>query len=107
MSAVLSPAEQQEVTRFGIHDDDVIADMEAHLDDIVPCIAPSCTNEARWQIIMICCGAAFPMCGEHLTRHRVRASFILDTARNRTFCKSCQASLTGLDYDEVFRTVTL
>lgn len=89
-----------------IFDEDVIAEIEEHLDDVVPCVGPTCEAPAWWQVIMVCCGAAFPMCDEHRARHRTRATFIL-AIHAGTFCKVCKVSLSGFSYDDAFRVVPL
>lgn len=56
----LTPMEQATVTRFGIHDDDVIADMELRGDDTPRCAAKSnsepCGLEASHTAVCSKCG---------------------------------------------------
>ncbi|MFT4281208.1 hypothetical protein [Microbacterium sp.] len=63
MTAVLSPAEQGEVTRFGVHDEDVIAGMEARFDDELTCI--DCDSAADWRRSIRCCGDTAYACARH------------------------------------------
>jgi hypothetical protein len=68
VTAVLSPAEQVEVTRFGVHDEDVIADMEEHRDDDVKCavIHPPCDDTATHMLVCTWCGGQVcPTCAVH------------------------------------------
>lgn len=68
MSAVLSPAEQQDVTRFGIHDEDVIADLENHGDEVPTC--DGCPSPAVARIVHTCCSTVELQCAPHLTALR-------------------------------------
>lgn len=49
----LTPTEQAEVARFGVHDEDVLEWMELHADEVVPC--GRCDTEAHWRITPKCC----------------------------------------------------
>lgn len=89
-----------------IFDEDVIAEMEKHIDDAVPCIAPNCTHPAWWRLTLSCCGSSFPMCDAHVKRHKARASEVLATYAG-TFCRVCRSSLSGKSYDEAFTVVLL
>lgn len=62
MSApVLSPAEHAEATRFGVHDEEILRDIEEHLDDETMC--ETCEKSAiAWRLEMRCCGTQSLVC---------------------------------------------
>lgn len=68
MSAVLSPAEQDEVTRFGIHEDDVLRDMAEHMNEELKCQRPGgCDEDAVAVFVLLCgCPASRPGCQRHI-----------------------------------------
>ncbi len=76
MSApVLSPAEQAEVDRFGIHDADVIADLERNRDDVPRCSAGdsrgACGAPATHSVSCTQCGGFTGLvCAPHAARAR-------------------------------------
>jgi hypothetical protein len=89
---VLSPAEQEEVTRFGVHDDDVIADLESHLDDEPRCEAPkACDRPASGRFVVECaCRKARIGCDEHLA---ATAKWFDDHPVSR--CLACETRVLG------------
>lgn len=84
MSApVLSPAEQAEVDRFGVHDADVIADLERMSDESPGC--DSCDAAATVAIRMVCCGDSGLACDRCLASLRSD----LAESKHRRFCGVC------------------
>ena len=69
---VLSPAEQAEVDRFGLHDEDVIAEMSEHFDDAIPCGFIGCTDLADVVMTTRCCGHQSFSCARHLAHAEAR-----------------------------------
>lgn len=83
-TATLTPAEQGEVTRFGIHDEDALRDIVEHADDEPGCVflrhgqacGATCTHRARCSA---CGGFLGTICAPHAhatlqSHHRVRHS---------------------------------
>lgn len=71
VTTVLSPAEQDEVTRFGIHDRDVITDMEKRLDTPPSCESRErCERPATVVLRHRCCGLTELVCGPCLAEAR-------------------------------------
>lgn len=87
----LTPTEQATVTRFGIHDPDIIRGMEEHYGDHVPCC--SCDNPATVRVRCTCCPTTAVYCPTHLEELRVILLGRLAAAwvdRNRlVHCTSC------------------
>lgn len=87
----LTPTEQATVTRFGIHDDDVIADMVKHRDAFVPC--HDCDKPATVRVQARCCPSTDLLCDLHHAELRVLLVERLAEAwkdRNRcVHCTSC------------------
>lgn len=63
MTAALSPAELDEVTRFGIHTPDIIRDMDEHFGDVVEC--DHCARPAALRLLRLCCPSGGPVCDTH------------------------------------------
>lgn len=67
---ILSPTEQAEVTRFGIHDEDVITDLEERMDETPRCVVSQlgvkCTATATHVLVCRSCGR---QCGLVCTPH--------------------------------------
>lgn len=103
---VLSPVEQDEVSRFGIHDLDVLAEMEERADDVPPCSRAACDRPAEVFLAMRCCGTGWLMCEPHLRRLRAGATEFLKAAK-RPVCTCCGQKLDGLGFEDVYRVVTL
>lgn len=98
--SVLSPAEQDEVTRFGIHDEDVLRNMEEHWADDVPC--NRCKSPATW--VLICRGTCQQrgfVCAPCL--EQVRAICALRLLR----CVHCQIEADTPGLDAIVRVVEL
>lgn len=66
----LSPSEAATVSRFGIHDADVLAGMVEHADDRIQCDRAECDASAEVRLIRSCCNRIFFACGPHFHRHR-------------------------------------
>ena len=105
--SILSPAEQAEVTRFGIHDEEILRDLEEHWDDEIPCGAKKCETAATVQVSSRCCGRSMFLCARHygrmvaVTQHHLCAPKGAD-------CVSCGHFFpSGTRFDDAFRTVTL
>lgn len=99
----LSPAEQTEVDRFGIHDDDVISRLEEHFDDVLPCTLDGA--EATHEISSRCCGETAFLCAQHAVWHRGR--WTGEIARRGVICAHCMHDWPPSDYDDVVRMVAL
>lgn len=60
----LTPMERDEALRFGIHDEDVIEDLEKHWGDDLLCAA--CDDAPAVVLhVMLCCGNRSARCGEY------------------------------------------
>ncbi|MEV8023364.1 hypothetical protein [Microbacterium sp. NPDC080220] len=72
MSALLSPAEQQEATRFGIFDEEAFREIAEHADDDLrcECLQGACGRPAVARMRMKCCGIALLECEDCLERQR-------------------------------------
>lgn len=84
----LSPAEQAEVDRFGVHDEDVL---ERHEDQ------PMCDRgdaPASVSLVLRCCGASYLVCTHHLQRTR-----IVMLASGPRKCLTCGRVHPGGDFD--------
>lgn len=80
---VLSPAEQAEVDRFGLYDEDVIADLERNQDDTPKC--GTCESPATVVCRLRCCGHSFLACDNCLARMRQ----MLALSRAWFYCENC------------------
>ena len=104
MSApALVPAEQAEVSRFGIHDEDILRDLAEHADDPIPCIIGGEASPKR--IIVRCCGAYFTMCDQHAAEHR--ALWAGEVRRRGVICHYCKHDWPPCKYEDVIRVVGL
>lgn len=99
-AATLSPAEQDEVARIGIHDEDVIADLEGHGDEAPVCTV--CSVPAAARAVKTCCRDAYLTCDRHLRAWRVS----IDNARNAQ-CGVCGRVWIAPRFDDVFMVVPL
>lgn len=66
---VLSPAERDETTRFGIHDDEAFADIVEHFDTTPECAMGDHPAHAR--LVANCCGNPATACEAHIRAHLV------------------------------------
>src|SRR5690606_6750517 len=88
MTTTLTPAEQAEVTRFGIHDEDILRDLEGRWDDEIPCGAKKCETAATVQVSSRCCGRCMFMCSRHLVKMIALTQRDLSAPKGAD-CKSC------------------
>lgn len=100
MTATLSPIEQDEVSRFGTHDDDVLRDLAEHIDDEVQCGAQddAAVAIARHR----CCEASVPICQGHIDQAKAML-----TELAWVHCGGCELDLSGLTFDQAVELVTL
>ncbi|MDQ1206183.1 hypothetical protein QE377_002542 [Microbacterium sp. SORGH_AS 862] len=83
-----------------IFDDDVIAEMEQHVDEVLACCR--CVAEATSICITTCCKAQFPICPPHLAG--ARAGFV----RPRVLrCATCREVHLFVSFDDTYRVVDL
>lgn len=99
-ASTLSPAEQDEVTRFGIHDEEQLRDLEDHLGDEVSCLM-ECGRAASAVLVMRCCGASGPHCQPCIDAKK----FNLPAFFSR--CLHCGWTGFMCSFDDVFRVVPL
>lgn len=82
----LTPTEQATVTRFGIHDDDVIADMVRHRRK-----RPRCDHDRRRGVVRMACRNCH--LGETWCRRHHR-TFVKDLRTARTiWCPNCDVTV--------------
>lgn len=94
LNVYLTPTEAAAVTRFGIHDDGVLTDMEEHTDKPVPCLwkYEDCAAPASWSIARACCGLSQgTICTTHLQRWMRR---VVEKAGAPRRCARCGAHVT-------------
>ena len=97
-ASALSPAEQAEVDRFGMHDEDVL-DLHDESDE------PLCGRgdaPAVASLVLRCCGASYLVCAHHLRRSRITMA-----ASGPRKCKTCGHIHPGGDFDAAYRVVPL
>ncbi|SDG22729.1 hypothetical protein [Microbacterium sp. 77mftsu3.1] len=93
MSVGLSPAEQQEVTRFGIHDEEAFREISEHADAEVTC--QGCEQPAVAIATTRCCKTSRPICQHHI---EVSQRFLARHAL--VVCGFCKADISGWSFDE-------
>lgn len=107
MSApVLSPAEQDEVTRFGVHDEEILRSIEEHLDDEARC--ETCEKSViAWRLEMRCCGIQSLVCAA--CRASIREYVGATRVRGRLLrCGHCKHIFPPLvTFDEAIAEVQL
>ncbi|WP_307470105.1 hypothetical protein [Microbacterium sp. SORGH_AS_0505] len=107
MRQTLSPAERAEVTRFGIHDDDVLRDMESRLDEEIGCSRAQCDAAASWSISARCCGVSLQLCTAHLQLARIMTD-IGFCGTGLVECVACGVrTRMPVAFDELYRVVPL
>ena len=108
---VLSPAEQAEVTRFGLYDTFIIADMENRADDEAQCEAEGCTAGITTLTMIRCCKAGWRTCDEHFLREREKAVWFLTMCAARMahpHCGRCRHDFRfGAVFDDLYAVVNL
>lgn len=67
---VLTPSEQSEVSRFGVHDEEILRHLAEHADDEPECIyvtrGGSCGQPATFAVLCTSCGRQCGLiCGPH------------------------------------------
>lgn len=95
----LSPAEQAEVTRFGMFDEDILRDMETHWDDALSC--SRCDHDAAWKVVCRGGCARGALCDTCLDKVR---------AENKTVtfrCDYCQKVAPEPGFDAIVRVMPL
>lgn len=107
MTAALSPAEQAEVARFGLFEEEILREISEHIDDVIGCLRDGCETPAAWRITTRCCGNGAYLCGPHLTHSREECSRAL-RYRGTAECADCGAETpTPCTYEDIFRVVPL
>lgn len=107
MTAALSPAEQAEVARFGLFEEEILREISEHIDDVIGCLRDGCETPAAWRITTRCCGRGAFLCSGHLAdsrEHCARAFSFSGVAE----CADCHAVRpTPCTYEDIFRVVPL
>lgn len=88
MTATLSPAEQAEVTRFGMFDKEILEDLEKNWGDTVPCARDDCDTPAVWRVGLRCCPGIIVLCQTHHGESIQR--LIRYTALGPVHCVTCR-----------------
>lgn len=108
---VLSPQERLVVDALGIHDLDILAAMEEHADDIVPCESKECDKPADVRAILTCCGHNDKACTFHFERAKGVVSdwlFALLLAGDAPTCRHCKHHHpVGSRFDDLWKVVGL
>jgi hypothetical protein len=90
-----------------VFDEDVLREMEQHLDEVIGCVRDECGEVAAWKVATRCCGGGAFLCAEHYTRTRRdlgRAFASVGTAE----CGDChEVTPTPATFDDIFRSVPL
>lgn len=63
MNAGMNSIEEREVARFGMFDREIVAEMEARVDDVPVCFAPTCDRVAEFVLVALCCKDKRLICG--------------------------------------------
>jgi hypothetical protein len=100
----LSPSEQSEVSRFGVHDEEMLRDLAEHADDTIPCEWEDAT--ASWRVTMRCCSTDSMVCQAH--RDIIRDTVTGSPTGARFRCVHCGAYFPrGSTYSDIIREVQL
>lgn len=109
MTATLTPAEQLEVTRFGVHDPDVIDHMETHWDDEARCDEADCDAGVTARVSLRCHPKTLNLCRPHFTVWRDgQLAWVADIARRQSKprCVECgHVYPVGASFDDLFNVV--
>jgi hypothetical protein len=100
VAPVLTPAEQVEVDRFGLHDEDILGDIAEHFDDELMCDRGDAV--ATVHLIKKCCEQRFLICGTHLEAERKRIGIAYMAT-----CNICSFAVTAPKFDQIYRVVPL
>lgn len=96
----LSPAEQAEAVRFGVHDEEILRDIAEHANDVIPCQFDGAP--AVWRLANRCCGHAAFFCQS--CRDRV----VEDIPKRSRACNGCDRTWrAGSAYPDIIREVQL
>lgn len=77
---VLTPTEQAEVDRFGMHDEEVIADLERNQDEEPGCQVARCDDTATHALVCRNCRRQCGLvCDPHAARIRISIEDIIHT----------------------------
>ena len=100
-------AEQAEVSRFGMFDLDILAEMEEHADDALPCWIADCDAEADAALVTRCCRRdRRNLCAEHVQLTRDRWLSEADTSK--VSCTTCgHVFPAGTPFDAILEVVPL
>jgi|GEM_PF-2318981 len=91
-----------------IFDEDVIAEMEEHFDDVVPCLPDDCGEPAVLLLANRCCSAGITVCARHYARCRAWWAVFVLLHRHSMTCISCGHVCTaGTPFEEAFKEVPL
>ncbi|MBW9093130.1 hypothetical protein JNB62_05495 [Microbacterium jejuense] len=108
---VLSPSEQDEATRFGIHDPEAFEQIREHYDESVPCLADGCTNPATLRSVKTCCGKDETLCLYHLEVGRaiIERNLVLCVAMGHfPSCTECgHVFPLTVTFEDAYRVVEL
>ncbi|ALJ20395.1 hypothetical protein [Microbacterium sp. No. 7] len=89
-----------------IFDDDVISEMEEHLNDAAACETDECVRGAEVRAVARCCGRTTLLCTEHLhlARRSVEATLALCCIVGRpSSCLACGARFpAGTVFNEIY-----
>lgn len=111
MTATLSPTEHAEAVRYGIHDTDVLAEMEEHADDVAACEAEGCEKGITKLTRLRCCDSGWRTCDEHFAEGKQQArSFLLycEMRKSKPTCLACRHVFRlGARFDDVYSVVDL
>ncbi len=100
MTAVLSPAEQQKVARFGIHDDEAFREIAAHIGDEVTC--QGCEQTAVAIARTRCCDTSGPIC-----QHHIDVSRRCLAQHAHVVCGFCREDISGWTFDRAVALLDL
>lgn len=107
----LTVEEQLHVDGIGIHDYDILAEMEEHADDVLPCCQRDCKAGAAVRIMMRCCPHFADYCDSHHGElRRLQHLFLMKIVGQGMAPKCTHCSHLyplGSTYDDIYREVRL
>lgn len=111
MTATLSPTEHAEAVRFGMHDKEILDELEEHADDVAACEAEGCEKGITKLTRLRCRDSGWRTCDEHFVEGRQQAvDFLAHCAakRSRPTCLGCRHIFPKFSiFDDVYRVVDL